>query len=244
MSDWREDARIFGLIVRGGNWEAGLRVARCVELKKGAGTRTDLGRDLCSLERPGDRVSIKAFARESGTGCNTVRFYFQAWELAADAGLVPRSADLTAESNYDFEALGLDQDEWDSFYDRSPGVMRKRNAAAKRKKAREPDDDLVPGGNEDDDLDDVELPPVVIEREDIPDDGFSLVLKVGIATGNVTKTLQELSRVLNEIEITEDIQAITNAALVEYRGYLDAIEGAVHGGAPTGGLRVVSGGKS
>ena len=108
-ADWQEDARFVGAFIRGGNWECGLRIARRVTVDKGTAHRV-----MASSGH--ERISIRDFSEEAGVSKTTIAKYLATWEWAADADHVDPSADLSPDDEYDFEALGLDQDKWAEFY--------------------------------------------------------------------------------------------------------------------------------
>ena len=84
----QSDASEFGRAIKCRDWRLGLLVARNVALV-GQGARTDLR----TSAEVGKKVSAAEFAKlASDSECTvserTVQYYYKAWELAADAGLV------------------------------------------------------------------------------------------------------------------------------------------------------------
>lgn len=102
------DAREFGLHVRQGGWRLGMLVARNVERSKPGSRqdqsdRTDLG-----------KVSVTRFAADAHVGKERVLRYLDAWERAADEGVVPHAADLEPGRELDLDADKLP--DWSSYY--------------------------------------------------------------------------------------------------------------------------------
>jgi hypothetical protein len=81
------DATEFGHHIRQGGWRLGLLVARCVFAGKPSARinahQVEIG-----------KVSTSVFARQAGIDQKTVQRYLNAWDLAAESGLVKRAADL------------------------------------------------------------------------------------------------------------------------------------------------------
>lgn len=77
----------------------------------GQGRRTDIG---TSAEVESQRIGTQEFADLASVGVRTVRYYYRAWELAADAGQVPHADEL--ENSEDWEDLLVDYglDEFES----------------------------------------------------------------------------------------------------------------------------------
>lgn len=93
MSNWQESARRVGAWVRGGSWLPGHDVAFWV------GT---------------DKVSARDFAKEAGLAENTIQKYLATWWWAAQDGVVPHAAELSANAAYDFG--DLTQEDWAAYY--------------------------------------------------------------------------------------------------------------------------------
>lgn len=83
----QQDAQEFGIHLRAGGWRLGLLVARNV--RPGAGQ----GRRSTSAGTP-QKLSIIDFGKQAGVGRERVAAYFDAWEKAAEAEIVPHAADL------------------------------------------------------------------------------------------------------------------------------------------------------
>lgn len=79
------DAREFGLHVIQGGWRLGLLVARNVVKAPGRVPAEELA----------PKTNASEFARRSKTSTTRVLRYLDAWERAADAGLVPHASELT-----------------------------------------------------------------------------------------------------------------------------------------------------
>lgn len=108
------DATEFGKHFKQGGWRLGLLVARNCESKQGK--RTDLATS-------GEvKVSCEEFAAKAGVGSTTVKYYFAAWELAAEAGyclpakeLSPGDDDLDDFDEEDHERREI----WTKFYQKA-----------------------------------------------------------------------------------------------------------------------------
>ena len=113
---WKEDAKFVGAMVRGGDWEIGLRIARSVEINAGnGGDRRSESFSVPKGTLKVGKTSINEFAAVAGIGVNTVRRYLAAWEWAANDGLVDASADLNPDDEYDFSAF--DEGSWKEYYE-------------------------------------------------------------------------------------------------------------------------------
>ena len=102
------DALEYGEHIRSGGWRLGLLVARNVEKGSGQGARSQ-------PRTAGDaKCSIRSFAAKAKVGQARVRGHLDAWNKAAEAGIVPVSDDLTVGQD-----LPLDIDvlpDWGEFY--------------------------------------------------------------------------------------------------------------------------------
>ena len=105
------DAREFGIHIKQGGWRLGLLVARNVSK----------GNDRAAQTR--QKISAREFAKLAGTTHDRVLRYLDAWELAADAGLVPHAAELTPGHSV-FNLDVVPPRDWDEFYPPSePGYL-------------------------------------------------------------------------------------------------------------------------
>ena len=132
---WKDDAKFVGVMVRGGDWEIGLRIARSVWAKAdGAGRPSNVKSNIKLYITPdagrqdGEelRCTMVEFGVEAGISQPTVRRYLAAWEWASEAGMVDPAAELGPEDEYDFSEFpkserteGGDWVEgcWKSFYE-------------------------------------------------------------------------------------------------------------------------------
>jgi hypothetical protein len=106
---WKQDAIEFGQHVKAGEWRLGLLVARNVLQDKGRGNRND-----AAASNQG-KVSGREFAKTAGVSQDTVRRYFNAWQEAAKAEIVPDASELEPEE----ELEGLDVESlpsWSTYY--------------------------------------------------------------------------------------------------------------------------------
>jgi hypothetical protein len=114
------DAREYGDHVRYGGWRLGLLVARNVE-KGNSNGRPPQEETATVVAVSSGKVSAKEFARRSGTSDMTALRYLDAWERAAEAGYVPRSADMVPGQDVQ---LPKDEDGelWRTFYRSQAGL--------------------------------------------------------------------------------------------------------------------------
>jgi hypothetical protein len=120
---YEEDVRFVGAMLRGGDWEVGLRIARNVDPTKGTAHRV-------MLRPEHERVSVRQFADDAkaigyNISPNTVAKYLAAWEWAAHDMVVPFGAELTADTEIDWiggherdpdPKVAEDREEWSKFY--------------------------------------------------------------------------------------------------------------------------------
>lgn len=124
------DAREFGVGVRCGGWRLGLLVARNVAPAK-AGRTSANNRSLENDSSGTKKVSMNQFADLAGVSVSHVKYYYDAWQLAAKAGLVPASE--TIEFGDDNIAVDIDsiEDEdnprtfWTWFYSQAKNPPKK-----------------------------------------------------------------------------------------------------------------------
>lgn len=140
------DAKEFGIGVRCGGWRLGLLVARNVA--PGKAGRPKAG-DNHSLEN--DKVSMNAFAEQAGVSPSHVKYYFDAWELAAQAGLVPKSDQIIfgdEEVDVDIDSIEVDDNprtQWSHFYGlaKNPPPRAEKPEKKEDSKAKPKDDSRV-----------------------------------------------------------------------------------------------------
>jgi hypothetical protein len=122
------DAREYGDHVKHGGWRLGLLVARSVE--KGTAGRPP--KEIVTAVTISGKVTATDFAGRAGTSVPRVLRYLEAWERAAEAGYVPRSADMVPGQD-----VQLPDDEdgelWRQFYRSEAGL----HVTEERKKALE-----------------------------------------------------------------------------------------------------------
>jgi hypothetical protein len=102
----RTDAAAFARVLAR-NWEGALLAARSAEPGTG-GPRT--GRKPASSRK----LSFREFAEIAGCHRETVSRYWTAWDRAANAGLVPKAADLSPGQDADLSAVKALP--WEAFY--------------------------------------------------------------------------------------------------------------------------------
>lgn len=127
------DASEFGRHMSRGGWQLGLLVARNVSKEPGTGARSDL-----ALVQ--GKVTANQFAELAGVSPRTVRYYYEAWMLAANRTdgpcVTPASAlkpgqddsqsisELVDEEEPEARAKAL-QDLWLQFYRKAKGTLDK-----------------------------------------------------------------------------------------------------------------------
>lgn len=122
------DAIEFGSHFKQGGWRLGLLVARNCEPKQGK--RTDLATS-------GEvKVSCEEFATKAGVSSSTVKYYYAAWELAAESGYCLSAKELSPGQD-DLEDFDEDDHErreiWAKFYQKA------REPKQSKQKAQEPE---------------------------------------------------------------------------------------------------------
>ena len=85
------DVEEFAIHDRKGGWARALLVARRVQPDEGNGVHLP----RCFDRNTFRRISAREFARRSGTTAKRIMAFYQAWQRAADDGLLPAAADLT-----------------------------------------------------------------------------------------------------------------------------------------------------
>lgn len=109
------DASEFGNHVRQGGWRLGLLVARNVEKGIGASAGSNQYAVRSVPTGTDQKVSAREFAELSGVGKNRVLRYLEAWNLAAEQGIVPKSWSLTPGEDIDLDVDQLPA--WSQFYE-------------------------------------------------------------------------------------------------------------------------------
>ena len=153
------DAKEFGVSVRCGGWRLGLLVARNVE-HGGSGGRPPANRSPENGLGEG-KVSMSRFAELAGVSKSHVSYYFNAWELASKAGLVPNAATLSVgDDEVDVEAESIEVEDnprthWSHFYQLAKNPPEKKPEKPKKKEDSEQvDQDFGLTDSDDDDSDD------------------------------------------------------------------------------------------
>jgi hypothetical protein len=83
------DAEELGHLVTQGGFRLGLLSARCVYIGEHGGDRSSAQVHLLG------KVSVTEFAEKSGVSERKIRYYYRAWELAAETGICARPEDLS-----------------------------------------------------------------------------------------------------------------------------------------------------
>lgn len=106
-----QDAAEFGVHIKAGGWRLGLLVARNVQPGTGEG-RPPRNRETLTVVK----VSAAEFARLAGTSVPRTLRYFDAWERAADVGLVPHAATLAPGDDVEWDEEFNTVNPWTNFY--------------------------------------------------------------------------------------------------------------------------------
>jgi hypothetical protein len=96
MTTAHENAVEFGRLERQGGWALGILVACSVEPESHGGDRRSS--DRSSNDR---KLNAQAFARQAQSSTPRILRYFEAWERAADAGVVSHAATLSPGDAHD-----------------------------------------------------------------------------------------------------------------------------------------------
>jgi hypothetical protein len=113
---WEMNADDFALLDRGEGFPFAVLIACSVERNAANGRpRTSAAAGVSAT-----KVSMNAFAQRARTDGNRVRRYLDAWEKAAEDGLVPHAADLSPE---DALTVRLPNANWSDYYDASTAVV-------------------------------------------------------------------------------------------------------------------------
>lgn len=114
MSQIDCDATEFGNHFKQGGWRLGLLVARNCEPKQGKRTDLATGGEV--------KVSCDEFATKAGVSSSTVKYYYAAWELAAEAGYCLSAKELSPGQD-DLDDFDEDDNErreiWAKFYQKA-----------------------------------------------------------------------------------------------------------------------------
>jgi hypothetical protein len=138
-SQLERDAAEFGIGVRCGGWRLGLLVARNVEPGT-AGRPTEESRTSAQLTK----VSGRKFAEMAGVSARSVDYYYKAWDLAAQAGLVPKADQIAFgddEVAVDIDSIEVEDNprtQWGHFY----GLAK--NPPKEKEKKKEPEKPSTP----------------------------------------------------------------------------------------------------
>lgn len=141
QSQIERDAAEFGVGVRCGGWRLGLLVARsCAPGKAGRPSNR-------SLENDSDaKLSFNQFAEIAGVSVSHVKYYYDAWELAAHANLVPAADKIEpGDEDIDIEADSIEVEDnprthWSHFYQLAKNPPAKKEQKEKKQK---PVDDSI-----------------------------------------------------------------------------------------------------
>lgn len=117
---WETNADDFALLDRGEGWPFAVLVA-CSAL------RAERGHQPKPAAAGLEKVPMAVFARRAGTDGTRISRYLDAWEKAADAGLVPHAADLRPA---DAPAVSLPDARWSDYYSASTSVVGGHRAPA------------------------------------------------------------------------------------------------------------------
>lgn len=135
VSQTQRDAEEFGIGVRCGGWRLGLLVARNVAPAKAGRPKADNH----SLEN--EKVSMNRFAELAGVSPSHVKYHYDAWEFASQAGLVPSSGLITVGDEdvcIDVDAIEDEENDkthWSFFYRMAKNPPEKQSAKKESEKS-------------------------------------------------------------------------------------------------------------
>jgi hypothetical protein len=149
------DAKEFGVGVRCGGWRLGLLVARNVTPGKAGRPAAEDNRSPENDSEP-VKLSMNKFAELAGVSVSHVKYYYDAWELASKASLVPSAGSIQpGDEDIDVEADSIEVDDnprthWTHFYNLA------KNPPKPEKKV-DNKEDSKPVAEDDEDSDDDEV---------------------------------------------------------------------------------------
>lgn len=158
VSQIDSDAKEFGVGVRCGGWRLGLLVARNVAKGTAGRPKADANHSL-ENDSPA-KVSMNQFAELAGVSVSHVKYYYDAWELAAKASLVPSAEKIMpGEDDIDVEADSIEVEDnprthWSHFYQLAKNPPPKPKEPEKKqdsKPDREVDEDFGIADSDSDD---------------------------------------------------------------------------------------------
>ncbi|QGJ90100.1 MerR-like helix-turn-helix DNA binding domain protein [Mycobacterium phage Indlulamithi] len=145
-SQIEKDASEFGVGVRCGGWRLGLLVARNV-MKVGQGTRSDLPTSG-QVDGQVTKVSANQFAKLAGVSSSTVDYYYNAWQFAAKASLVPDAEKVKpGDEDICVDADAIEDEDnprthWSHFYGLAKNPPKESKKAEKKQDSKpEPESD-------------------------------------------------------------------------------------------------------
>lgn len=159
----QSDANEFGVGVRCGGWRLGLLVARNVEPGKAGRPKAEPDEDNRSPMNDSGKVSMNKFAELAQVPVSKVKYYYDAWELAAKASLVPHAATIPPADEdicIDADAIEVENDpktSWSWFYSMAVNPPKpKEQKQDSKPAAKEKTEPELPksNSNEDDSVDD------------------------------------------------------------------------------------------
>ncbi|QNJ59281.1 helix-turn-helix DNA-binding domain protein [Mycobacterium phage MrMiyagi] len=145
-TNWKNDAAEFGRHFKQGGWRLGLLVARNC-LPSVGGRPTNESQNRPPVDSFTEKTSIREFAEIAGVSKSTVAYYYKAWELAADAGLVLHASELNPGDD-DSGVSELEEDNEDDEERREKWKVFYRQARNGEKKKAEPKAEAKPRAEE------------------------------------------------------------------------------------------------
>lgn len=129
------DATEFGSHFRQGGWRLGLLVARNCEPKQGQRNLATSGEVTSPQVAKSNKLSCEQFAAKAGVSASTVKYYYAAWESAAEAGyclsakeLNPGQDDLEDFDEDDYERREI----WSKFYQKAREPKKPKQQVEKK----------------------------------------------------------------------------------------------------------------
>lgn len=192
-----KDAVEFGVGVRCGGWRLGFLVARNVAPGKAGRPSKDANP---SLEN--EKISMTRFSELAGVSVSHVKYYYDAWELAAKAGLVPSSEQiLLGDDDVDIEADSIEVEDnprthWSHFYGLAKTPPKQKEKKEKKEKDAEDDFGIQEEKTE---INETEEIPAEIDRDIYRNELLELLESLQAISSRLTRISEGDNDLLSQI---------------------------------------------